>query len=115
MMDYTWRLAGVCETPDALQWNVRPGHPAAESARFRMRTNEGRDAVMVYDRSGAALSLGGKELGRIDSGVARLITNKVGVAQALLGISEVPHKVMVRLTGQAARTVEVQPNRQAEL
>jgi len=39
MVDSTWRLAGVHEEPDALHWNVRPGHPAAESARFRMRTD----------------------------------------------------------------------------
>ncbi len=115
MMDYTWRLAGVCEAPDALHWNIRPGHAAADSARFRMRTDAGRDAVMVYDAQGAELSLGGKQLGRVESGVARLVTDKAGAPLALLGISEMPQRVMVRLTGQAARGVDVQPNRRTAL
>jgi hypothetical protein len=115
MMDYTWRLAGVCETAEALHWNIRPGHPEADLARFRMRTDGGRDAVMIYDRHGVALSLGGKHLGRVESGVARLVTNKAGVPQALLGISETPQRVTVRLTGQALRTVDVQPNQQTAL
>ncbi len=110
MMDYTWRLAGVREELDGLHWNVRPGHPAAESARFRVRTDAGRDAEMRYDNHGAELSLGGKRLGRIESGVVRLVTNKAGVPQALLGISEQPQKVMIRLVNQAPRQVAVRPN-----
>ncbi len=111
MMDYTWRLAGIIETPDALHWNVRPGHPAAESARFQMRTDAGRDAVMVYDGHGVELLLGGKRLGRIDSGTARLETDSTDKPLALLGISDTPQRVMVRLAGKAPREVEVQPNR----
>jgi hypothetical protein len=115
MMDYTWRLAGVCETPDALHWNVRPGHPAAELARFRMRTDGGREAVMEYHNHGTTLSLGGRQLGRIESGVARLVTSKAGAPKALLGISEVPQKVTVRLRGKALRTVELRPNQHTAL
>ena len=98
------------EEPDALHWNVRPGHPAAESARFRMRTDAGRDAEMRYDAHGAELSLGTKPLGRVESGVARLIMNKAGLPQALLGISEQPQKVVIRLVGQAPREIPLRPN-----
>jgi hypothetical protein len=115
MMDYTWRLAGICEIPDALHWNIRPGHPAAESARFQMRTDPGRDAVMIYEGHGVAFSLGGKQLGRIESGVARLVTDTTGKPQALLGISETPQRVVLRLTGQPSREVEVQPNQRIAL
>ncbi len=55
MLDYTWRLAGVREGENgSLEWNVRPGHPAAQSASFRMRTDAGRTAEMKYDRRGFA-------------------------------------------------------------
>jgi hypothetical protein len=115
MIDYTWRLAGVCETPDALHWNIRLGHPVAESARFQMRTDAGRDAVMAYDKDGVDLSLSGKRLGRVESGVARLVTDTAGEAQALLGISETPQRVVVRLAGKPPRGVTVQPNQRIAL
>jgi hypothetical protein len=115
MVDYTWRLAGVCETPDSLHWNVRPGHPAADLASFRMATDGGRETVMAYDRHGAALSLGGKPLGRIDFGVARLVTNKAGVPQALVGISNGPQKVTLRFAGQKARDFALLPNQRINL
>jgi hypothetical protein len=110
MLDYTWRLAGVREADETLEWNVRPGHPAAHSAVFRMRTDAGPIAEMKYDHRGAALRLGGKVLGRIDSGVARLITDNTGVPRALIGISEQPQTVAIRLAGRAAQQVTLQTN-----
>ena len=115
MIDYTWRLAGVCEEPDALHWNVRSGHPAADSALFRMRTDAGRDVEMRYDKQGVELWFGGKRLGRIDSGVVRLVTNKAGKPQALLGIGEQPQKVTIRLADRAPREVAVRPNQRIAL
>jgi len=120
MVDSTWRLAGVHEEPDALHWNVRPGHPAAESARFRMRTDAGpgtvaQDAEMRYDKRGAELFLGSKPIGRIDSGTVRLITSKTGVPQALLGIDEQPRKCTIRLTGHPAREFTVGSNQRIAL
>jgi hypothetical protein len=115
MMDYTWRLAGVCEESDALHWNVRPGHPAADSAVFHLPTDAGPDAEMRYGKQGAGMWLGGKPLGRIESGVVRLVTNKAGVPQALLGISEQPQRVTIRLAGQALREFAVRPNQRIAL
>jgi hypothetical protein len=115
MLDYTWRLAGVREEADTIEWNVRPGHPAAQSTLFRMRTDGGRIAEMNYDRRGAELHLGGKVLGRIDSGVARLITDSAGVPKALIGISEQPQNVAIRLTGRALQRVTLQTNMRVAL
>lgn len=111
MMEYTWRLAGVCEQPDALHWNVRPGHPAAESTQFIMRTDAGRDAEMRYSGRGADLRLAGKSIGRIESGAVRLVTNPAGVPQALLGIAEQPQKITLRLGDRPPRELAVLPNR----
>jgi hypothetical protein len=115
MMEYTWRLAGVCEEPDVLHWNVRPGHPAAESARFRMRTDRGPDAEIRYDQQGADLRLAGKPIGRIESGVARLVTSKAGVPQTLVGITDQQQKVILRLADHAPRHVAVRPNERIAL
>jgi hypothetical protein len=115
MIDYTWRLAGVREDLDTLHWNVRPGHPAAESARFRVRTDEGGEAEMRYDARGADLRLGGKQLGRIESGVVRLVTNRSGAPRELVGISEQPQRIVIQLTGRVAREVAVRPNQRIAL
>jgi len=110
LLDYTWRLAGVREEGDSLEWNVRPGHPAAQSALFRLGTAE-----MKYDRGGAELRLGGKVLGRIDSGMARLVTDSGGVPRALIGISEQTQNVEIRLAGRAVRRVALQTNARVAL
>jgi hypothetical protein len=110
MLDYTWRLAGVREEGDSLEWNVRPGHPASQSALFRMRTDSGRTAELKYDRRGAELRLGGKVLGRIDSGSARLVTDAAGVPKALIGIGEQAQRVTIRLAGRPSQDVELHAN-----
>jgi hypothetical protein len=110
MLDYTWRLAGVREEGDLLEWNVRPDHPVAQSAFFRMRTDAGRTAEIKYDGRGASLSLEGKLIGRIESGAARLVTDSNGAARELVGISEQPQKVAIRLAGRPRWEVALQAN-----
>ncbi len=114
MMDYTWRLAGITEETDALNWNVRSGHEAAQGATFRLPTDGGQTAGMTYDGKGADLTLAGKSLGRIE-GVARLVTGKTGAPQALLGISEKPEKITLRLMGRPARKLTIKPNERVVL
>ena len=109
MLDYTWRLAGVREEPDSLDWNVRPGHPAAESARFHMPTDGGRTAEMIYDKAGAELRLAGTTIARVD-GAARLVTDKSGMPRELVGISRQAQNVTLRLTGRPPRRVTIEAN-----
>ena len=115
MLDYTWRLAGAREERDSLEWNVRLGHPAARSALFRMRTDSDRAAEIRYDRRGAELRLAGKTLCRFDSGIARLVTDSRGMPKELVGISEQPQKVAIRLNEHPQREIEVQPNERIAL
>jgi hypothetical protein len=110
MLDYTWRLAGVREEGDWLEWNVRPRHPAAQLSIFRMGTGGRRTAEMKYDRRGAELRLGGKMLCRIDSGIARLVTDATGVPKALVGISERRQNVAIQFEGHALKNVVLRPN-----
>jgi len=115
IVDYTWRLAGINEEADELQWNGRPGHPASASARFDLRTDGGAMAAMQYDADGVELRLGGKRIGRIESGAARVITSKAGMPIALLGIHEQPQKVMLHLQGQPKRHFSILPNQRIAL
>ncbi len=115
MLDYTWRLAGVCEDPEGLHWNIRPRHPAAESALFSVQTDEGKEAVLHYHAQGAEFSLGGKLLGQMESGTVRIITDKKGHPQALLGIDEQVQHVAFRVPGQTPRLFTIQPNQRIAL
>ena len=114
MMDYTWRLAGITEDEDGVQWNVRPDHPAAQGARFTTPTDAKQTADMVYDGKGATLTYGGNAIGRID-GTARLITDARGRGKALVGIAETPQKISVRLGGREARKLTLAPNQRIPL
>lgn len=115
MLDYTWRLAGVREEGDSIEWNVRAGHPAAESARFRTRTDGGRVAELRYDPQGAELVFAGKSIGRIESGVARLITDGSGAPKEVVGIDERTQKVMVRLPGRTTREMSLPANKRVAI
>jgi hypothetical protein len=115
MMDYTWRLAGTCEEAQELQWNVRPGHPASDAASFRMKTDAGSTAEMGYDSKGATLKLNNRSIALVQSGAARLVTDKAGKPLSLLGIHEQVQKVSLKLPGQAARAFTVQPNQRINL
>jgi len=114
MMDYTWRLAGVTEEADALHWNIRPDHTAACGAQFSLPTDGGATAGMRYEVRGAELKLAGKVLAHVD-GVVRLVTSKTGTPQSLIGISEKPEKIALRLTGRPVRRLTIKPNERVVL
>jgi hypothetical protein len=76
-----------------------------------MRTDVGHTAELVYDKRGAELRLAGKALGRIEGRAVRLVTDNAGVPRELVGISEQPQKVTIRLAGRPARGFSIQPNR----
>jgi hypothetical protein len=114
MLDYTWRLAGVREAGDVIEWNVRPGHPAADRARFTLPLDGGGAAEMVYDARGADLTLAGKGIGRVE-GVARLVTDRRGVPSHLVGISAETKTIILRWAGRPARRLAVGPGRRIDV
>jgi hypothetical protein len=114
MIDYTWRLSGVREEGEALEWSARPQHASAQGAQFSVRTDEGRSAEMLYsmarDRPVATLRLNGRELARIEGGAARLITRRSGEPVALLGIHTETQTVRVQLAGRREHAYTIAPN-----
>jgi hypothetical protein len=119
MVDFTWRLAGVREEyrdgQEVLEWNVRPGHSAAEAARFSVAFDRTHSARLEYGRRGAALHLDGRLLGRIESGTARLVTDRQGRPLRLEGIGEGSETVLLHLAGRPAQRFTLAPNRQMPL
>jgi hypothetical protein len=115
MIDFTWRLAGVRDEDDLLEWNVRPGCAASQDAHFSMQLGKSHTAGMTYDKKGVTLQLDGRVIGRIESGTARLITDKQGRPKLLAGISEVVETVSIRLGSRRARRITLQPNQQLQL
>lgn len=115
MMDFTWRLAGVREEQDHLEWNVRLGHAAAQSARFSIHFGKSHTAAMVYDEKGATLHLDGRRLGRIESGVARLVTDKQGKLKQLVSISEKVETVSIKMGSRPAQHWTLRANQKLQL
>jgi len=111
MLDYTWRLAGVVEEPEVLCWNVRPNHPAAQSARFGLTSDTGRKLELIYKAPGADLLLDGKLLANL-SGTARLVTGKRGELKELVGIDPQPQKIVLSQPGRRPRSFSLAPNQQ---
>ena len=95
MVDYTWRLVGVDETGEHLNWNIRPDHPAAKAAVFTMTTDNGKMAELRYGKDSATLILAGKPVATI-AGTGRITTDKSGKLLSATGIDLKPQKVVVR-------------------
>jgi hypothetical protein len=114
MVDFTWRLAGVVETPDEVQWNVRPGHAASNGASFRMRSDAGAMLELRYTPAGATLLRNGREIARLSGGAARVITDANGTTTALLGIHADPQRVTLQ-RGRHKRTVHLSANQRVTL
>ncbi len=115
MVDYSWRLVGVCEEANVLHWNIRPGHAAAKDTRLSMQTDTGRAVAMAYRDGGADLSLGGQEIGRIAGGAVRLVTDKQGQPSHLIGIDPKTQTIGLLLTGRAPRRMTVRANQRIAL
>jgi hypothetical protein len=115
MIDFTWRLAGICESGRQLSWNIRPGHPAARSAKFTVRTDTKHRAQLSYDDQGADLTLDGRRIARIEGGAARVVTGASGELLSLQGIDERTQQVSLLLPGATARKLSVSPDREVPL
>ena len=107
-LDFTWRLAGVRQLGDVLEWNVRP--PAAGvSASYRLKLSPTRVAEIRY-ASGRAELLLNDRLQCATSGTIRLITDVDGRPHWAAGIDDKPGRVVLTFVSGQTITAEVQPN-----
>jgi len=107
-LDFTWRLAGIRQEDDGLEWNVRP--PAVDvTSSFRFRISPTQIAEIRYAGGGATLLLNGRQLCAVN-GVVRLFSDVDGKLHLATGIA--PKAVRVTITYPSGRKldVSVQPN-----
>jgi len=108
LLDFTWRLAGVRQLGDVLEWNVRP--PAAgASASYRLKLSPTRVAEIRY-ASGRAELLLNDRLQCATSGTIRLVTDVDGRPHWAAGIDDKPGRVVLTFVSGQTITAEVQPN-----
>jgi len=106
-MDFTWRLSGVRQIQDGLEWNVRP--PAYAHASYRLRLTSARTAELRYTSGHAELLLNGKLLYRT-SDTVRLITNLDGKLLGVAGIAAKPTHVVLKHVSGRKRKFSIAPN-----
>jgi hypothetical protein len=95
LFDYTWRLAGVRQVENNLEWNIRPP-AAAIRASYRLKLTPTRTAELRYASGHAELFLNGNRLCRTGSTV-RILTDVDGNMNGAVGIA--PEKTNVVLHG----------------
>ena len=105
-LDFTWRLAGVRQVGDALEWNVRPPAAGVQSS-FRLRLSPTRVAEMRYSSGRATLLLNGKPQYTV-AGVVRVVTDAEGIARSVGGIADGTSRAT--LTHASGRTIELTVN-----
>jgi hypothetical protein len=102
MLDFTWRLAGVRQVGETLEWNVRP--PATDvRSSFRLKVSPTRVAELRY-ASGRAELVVNDTVQYTTGDVVRLVTELDGRARSVSGISESSTRVV--LTQPSGRTIE---------
>ena len=108
LLDFTWRLAGVREAGDGLEWNVRP--PAADvRATYRLKVSPTRIVELRYASGRAELLIDGR-IEYTASGTVRLTTDREGRIRSATGIDGRSGRAV--LTTASGRTIEVaaEPN-----
>jgi len=111
LAEFVWRLSGVRENGDLIEWNVRP--PAASGSEFAA-TMHGVKAALSYSAGSAELRLAGRLLAQV-SGVVRLLTTRTGEMRAAAGIAEGASRVTLRTPGRPARSFTIAANERASL
>lgn len=115
MIDFCWRLAGVCESGRQLHWHIRPGHAASRGAQFSMLTDTKHRAQMTYDARGADLKLDGHWIGRVEGGAARLVTGENGQLLSLVSIDERAQTLRLLTRDRSARQLRLDPDARVSL
>jgi hypothetical protein len=107
-LDFTWRLAGVRQLDDGLEWNVRPPATGVQST-FRCKLSPTQIAEIRYASGAATLLLNGRQLYTVNS-VVRLLTGIDGNLRLATGIA--PKTVHATITHASGRKldVSVEPN-----
>jgi hypothetical protein len=106
--DFTWRLAGVRQVENNLEWNIRPPAPAI-SASYRLKLTPTRTAELRYAAGQAELFSNGNVLWRTSSTV-RLRTDLDGNIRSATGIAPETTSVLLLHASKRKQTFSIEPN-----
>jgi hypothetical protein len=106
--DFTWRLSGVRQVDETLEWNVRPPADGVR-ARFRVKLSPTRTAEIRY-ASGRAELLLNNTLQYTTAGIVRLVTDLAGSPRSVTGIAATPVRAVLERVSGPKLDVSVEPN-----
>ncbi len=109
LYDFTWRLAGIHQEHNEVQWNVRPDCSAADHAVFQVSLGRKGLATMRYSSNCAELTFNGRHIATVQ-GSARIVTNEEGKLLHAIGTNPRPEHVTLLVPGSAARHLTIRPN-----
>jgi hypothetical protein len=112
-LDFTWRLRGVRQAGDELEWNANP-LPTNVSAKFHLRLSPTKNAELHYTYGTVHLKINGREFCRTSNQV-RLITNDSGELKQAVGIAQQPTAVVIRQNSGQDRNFSIHPNESLNL
>ncbi len=111
MCEFVWRLSGVRESGDLVEWNVRPPGPGRSEFAATVR---GVGAELRYGGASAELRVAGRRVAQV-GGVVRLRTTRDGEMREAVGIAEEPSRVVLRAGGKAERAFMIAANERVPL
>ena len=112
-IDFTWRLAGVRQIGESLEWNLRSA-AFPMKATFRLRLSTARSAELRYSSGSAEFLIGNRFVCRTHSTV-RLLTSLDGALEYAVGISPSGAKVSLNLASGTETTFFLEPNEKLSL
>jgi len=107
-LDFTWRLSGVREVQDSLEWNIRPLTQNAR-ATFCLRPHPTQIVELNYASGIAKVTMNGKKTYEVTQPV-RLGTAKDGTIQQAVGIAENERSVSLKDEAGNERKFLIKPN-----
>lgn len=112
-IDYTWRLAGVRQVGETLEWNLRPPANGA-SSRYTLRVKPTVTAEIRYRSGEARLSIGERFILKTRS-VVRLITDMEGNLKSATGVDSNRGLVRLEQSPMRQRRFIIGPNESVRL
>ncbi|HVT98061.1 MAG TPA: hypothetical protein VHE33_11185, partial [Acidobacteriaceae bacterium] len=111
-LDFLWRLHGVRQQGELVEWNVRT---PAEHGRSRFSRKIGSTAMeLSYEGNHAEMRVGGERVARV-SGTVRLLTKKDGSLDSALGVDSKEQQVTIDVPKSLKRGFKIAPNEQVIL
>jgi hypothetical protein len=107
LLDYTWRLHGVRQVGDTIEWNCRAPEKAART-EATIQTKRAT-AVLTHTQKESVMSIGGKTILRVN-GIVRILTDADGRVVQLAGISEETAQVDTVGSNDKKMKFTVRPN-----